>query len=221
MNIIILGIPGSGKGTQCDLLSKKLMIPAISTGHILRQVIKGASTPTSREIKKTMVSGQLVSDEIMIQLVTKRLQEDDCKKGFLLDGFPRTMAQGQMLYANKIRIDYVFELMVSAQEVQKRMHGRLIHRPSGRIYNMHSNPPQQSGLDDITGEPLCARLDDDAKTVLHRLDIYHQQTEPLIEFYKSLKEQNDVLIGSIHKIIGTQPVTTLHRHLLNLIQQPT
>jgi adenylate kinase len=217
MNIVLLGIPGSGKGTQCDLLSKKLNIPQISTGQLLRDLLKTGTHHLATEIKSTMIAGQLVSDEIMIEILTDRIKQDDCKQGFLLDGFPRTMAQGKMLHDNEIRLDYVFELIVDEQEIVKRLHGRLIHRPSGRVYNINSNPPKAAGLDDVTGEPLIARLDDGADTVIHRMQVYRTQTEPLMHYYKTLCHNNDPLVGFAQKIIGNQPVKSLHRHLMGLI----
>ncbi|MGH1426373.1 MAG: adenylate kinase [Arenicella sp.] len=188
MRLILLGGPGAGKGTQANFITEKYGIPQISTGDMLRAAVK-AGTPMGIEAKKIMDAGGLVSDEIIIGIVKDRLQEDDCKAGYLLDGFPRTLPQADAMKANNIDIDYVVEIAVDDAEIIKRMSGRRVHLSSGRTYHLVYNPPKQDGLDDVTGEELIQREDDQEETVKKRLDIYHEQTEPLVEYYSSWAKQ--------------------------------
>ncbi len=189
MRLILLGGPGAGKGTQANFITEKYGIPQISTGDMLRAAVK-AGTPMGIEAKKIMDAGGLVSDEIIIGIVKDRLQEDDCKAGYLLDGFPRTLPQADAMKANNIDIDYVVEIAVDDAEIIKRMSGRRVHLSSGRTYHLVYNPPKQDGLDDVTGEELIQREDDQEETVKKRLDIYHEQTEPLVEYYSSWAKQD-------------------------------
>lgn len=185
MRIILLGCPGAGKGTQAKFICNKYQIPQISTGDMLRSAVK-AGTPLGMAVQKIMETGALVSDEIIIELVKDRIKQPDCKKGFLLDGFPRTIPQAQAIEASGIYIDYVLEIRVEDEEIVRRLSGRWVHNASGRIYHDLYNPPKIKGQDDITCEPLIQREDDKEATVRKRLEIYHQHTKPLINFYKDL-----------------------------------
>ena len=182
MRMILLGPPGAGKGTQATYLTKHFGIPQISTGDMLRAAVK-AGTPLGLAAKKIMDSGALVSDDIIIGLVKERLKQPDCAKGYLFDGFPRTIPQAEALRDAKVAIDYVIEIDVPAEEIIVRMGGRRAHLASGRTYHVKFNPPKVAGRDDVTGEPLVQRDDDREETVRKRLDVYQAQTRPLVEFY--------------------------------------
>ena len=182
MKIILLGGPGAGKGTQAEFISKKYDIPKISTGDMLRAAVK-SGTHLGKEAKVIMDTGGLVSDRIILGLITERVAEQDCKNGFLLDGFPRTIPQAEGLDEIGTGIDYVAEIRVDDEEIVKRMSGRRVHEASGRTYHVEFNPPKIEGKDDSTGEELVQRDDDKEATVRKRLQIYHQQTEPLVEYY--------------------------------------
>jgi len=203
MRIILLGGPGAGKGTQANYMKDKFGIPQISTGDMLRAAVK-AGTPLGIEAKKVMDSGGLVSDEIILGLVKERITEPDCKNGFLFDGFPRTIPQAESLKANGVEIDAVVEIDVDDNEIIKRMSGRRVHLASGRTYHLIYNPPKVEGKDDETGEDLIQRDDDNEDTVRKRLDIYHEQTEPLIAFYSNygsgLKYVKINGVGSVEEI---------------------
>jgi len=183
MRIILLGPPGAGKGTQARVLMEALGIPQISTGDMLRAAVK-AKTPLGLAAEKVMLSGGLVSDEIIIELVKQRIADEDCVKGFLLDGFPRTTAQAEALRQQNIKIDYVIVMDVEDNEIIERMAGRLVHPGSGRVYHRKYNPPQNSGHDDVTNEPLIQRADDQEETVRKRLAVYRDQTSPLLAYYQ-------------------------------------
>lgn len=182
MRIILLGGPGAGKGTQANYIKEKYNIPQISTGDMLRAAVK-AGTPLGIEAKKIMDAGGLVSDEIILGLVKDRIQEPDCGNGFLLDGFPRTIPQAEGLKAQGVEIDSVVEIDVDDSEIIRRMSGRRVHPASGRTYHVVFNPPRVEGKDDETGEELIQRDDDQEETVRQRLKVYHEQTEPLVEYY--------------------------------------
>lgn len=181
MKIILLGGPGAGKGTQANYIKERYSIPQISTGDMLRAAVK-AQSPMGIEAKKVMDAGGLVSDEIILGLIDERIKQDDCANGFLFDGFPRTLEQADALKA-KVDIDAVVEIDVDDAEIIKRMSGRRVHLASGRTYHVIFNPPKQEGKDDETGEDLIQRDDDQEETVKKRLEVYHDQTEPLIEYY--------------------------------------
>lgn len=183
MHVILLGPPGAGKGTQAQFIVAACGIPQISTGDMLRAAVK-AGTPLGVAAKQVMDSGALVSDDIIIGLVQERIAQPDCARGFLLDGFPRTTAQAEALREAHIDIDCVIELVVPDEDIVARMSGRLVHPASGRVYHRTHNPPKVAGHDDITGEPLIQREDDQEHTVRHRLAVYHAQTKPLIEYYR-------------------------------------
>jgi len=184
MRIILLGGPGAGKGTQANYIKDKYNIPQISTGDMLRAAVKDG-TPLGVEAKKVMDAGGLVSDDIILGLVKERIAQDDCANGFLFDGFPRTLAQAESLKVQGVDIDAVVEIDVDDEEIIKRMSGRRAHLASGRTYHIVFNPPKEEGKDDQTGEPLVQRDDDQEDTVRQRLKVYHDQTEPLIEYYSS------------------------------------
>jgi adenylate kinase len=186
MRIILLGPPGAGKGTQARNLTEKYGIPQISTGDMLRGAVK-AGTAMGAEVKAVMEAGGLVSDDIIVALVKERIEEPDCVNGFLFDGFPRTIPQAQAMLDAGVKIDYVVEIDVDDNDIVARMNGRRVHLASGRTYHVIYNPPRQEGVDDETGEPLVLRKDDEEETVRHRLAVYHQQTEPLVAFYRGLQ----------------------------------
>ncbi len=188
MRIILLGGPGAGKGTQANYIKERYGIPQISTGDMLRAAVK-AGTPLGIEAKKVMDAGGLVSDEIILGLVKERISEDDCKNGFLFDGFPRTFAQAEALREQGVDIDAVVEIDVDDEEIIKRMSGRRVHPDSGRTYHVVFNPPKVEGKDDVTGEPLVQRDDDKEEIVRKRLHVYHDQTEPLIGYYSKWAEE--------------------------------
>ncbi len=182
MRVILLGGPGAGKGTQANYIKDKYNIPQISTGDMLRAAVK-AGTPLGVEAKKVMDAGGLVSDDIILGLIDERLKQDDCKNGYLFDGFPRTLAQADSLKNNGVPVDAVVEIDVDDAEIIKRMSGRRVHLASGRTYHVTFNPPKVAGKDDETGEDLVQRDDDQEDTVKERLKVYHEQTEPLINYY--------------------------------------
>lgn len=182
MRLILLGAPGAGKGTQAAFLCKKYGIPQISTGDMLRAAVK-AGTPLGLEAKAVMESGGLVSDDLIINLVKERIALDDCAKGFLFDGFPRTLPQADAMKAAGVKLDYVLEIDVPFSDIIERMSGRRSHPASGRIYHVKFNPPKLEGKDDVTGEDLVQRKDDEEETVRKRLDVYSQQTRPLVDYY--------------------------------------
>lgn len=184
MKIILLGAPGAGKGTQAQFLTKKYDIPQISTGDMLRAAIK-AGTDMGKMAKEFMDAGKLVTDEIIIGLVKDRIAEDDCKNGFLLDGFPRTVPQADAVTDAGIELDAIIEIDVADEEIIKRMSGRRVHSDSGRTYHLIYNPPKVDGKDDETGEDLIQRPDDKEEIVKDRLDVYHEQTQPLVAYYQA------------------------------------
>lgn len=185
MKILLLGPPGSGKGTQAKLISEQFGIPQISTGDMLRVAVK-AQTPLGLAAMKIMEAGELVSDNIILGLVTERLGNPDCQHGYLLDGFPRTIAQAEGMRVAGIEIEFIVELQVDDEEIVRRLSGRRIHEASGRTYHVDFNPPKVKDRDDLTREPLLQRADDREATVRNRLQVYHRQTAPLIEFYSAL-----------------------------------
>jgi len=184
MRIILLGAPGAGKGTQAKFIMDAFDVPQISTGDMLRAAVK-AGTSLGLKVKDIMTSGGLVSDEIIIDLVKERIKNDDCKNGFLFDGFPRTIPQAEALFSSGVEIDHVVEIYVEDSVIISRLGGRRVHESSGRVYHIEYNPSQSAGHDDETGEPLVHREDDQEDTVRKRLDVYHEQTEPLVGYYDS------------------------------------
>ncbi len=199
MKIILLGAPGVGKGTQAQFLIESLGIPQISTGDMLREAIKN-ETPLGLKVKAVMESGALVTDDIIIDLVKERITKADCANGYLFDGFPRTIPQAEALVAQGIAIDRVIEIAVPEAEIVKRLSGRRVHIDSGRVYHVEFSPPAVEGKDDVTGEDLTHRDDDKEETILERLRVYTEQTEPLVGFYKAMAEKNPSL--RYHEIDG-------------------
>ncbi len=215
MRIILLGPPGAGKGTQAQNITKAFNIPQISTGDMLRAAIK-AGTELGKQAKAVMDAGKLVSDEIILGLVKERIAKDDCKNGFLFDGFPRTIPQAQALVDNGIEIDAVVELQVPDEKIVNRMSGRRVHLASGRTYHIVYNPPKVEGKDDVTGEPLVIRPDDEESTVRNRLKVYHEQTEPLVAFYKELSKTAATKYVAVDgnrdvKVISDEIISTLKK----------
>ncbi|WP_144162986.1 adenylate kinase [Paraburkholderia sp. BCC1885] len=190
MRLILLGAPGAGKGTQATFIKEKFGIPQISTGDMLRAAVK-AGTPLGVEAKRFMDAGELVSDELIINLVKERLKEADCANGYLFDGFPRTLPQAEAMKHAGVAIDYVLEIDVPFDEIIVRMSGRRVHAASGRTYHVKFNPPKVENTDDVTGEPLIQRDDDKEETVKKRLDVYVAQTKPLIEYYTTWAKNGD------------------------------
>lgn len=201
MRLILLGAPGAGKGTQAQYITEKFNIPQISTGDMLRAAVK-AGTPLGMEAKKIMDEGGLVSDGIILGLVKERIQEPDCANGFLFDGFPRTIPQAEALREQGVDIDFVIEVDVADEEIIKRMSGRRVHPASGRTYHVVFNPPKVEGKDDVTGDDLIQREDDNEATVRTRLDVYHSQTKPLVEFYSGWAATGDSHAPKYERIAG-------------------
>lgn len=212
MKIILLGPPGAGKGTQANLIKDKFNIPQISTGDMLRAAVK-AGTPLGLEAKKVMDAGGLVSDELILGLVKERVNEADCKNGYLLDGFPRTIAQADGMVGLGIDVEYVVEITVEDSAIISRMSGRRAHLASGRTYHVEFNPPKVEGKDDVTGEDLVQRDDDKEETVRNRLDIYHEQTSPLVEHYTNLAKQEGTKIKYV-SVNGMQDVNDVTNDIL-------
>jgi adenylate kinase len=213
MRIILLGAPGAGKGTQAQFLMNKYGIPQISTGDMLRAAIK-EGTELGLEAKKVMDAGQLVSDELIIGLVKERIAKEDCANGFLLDGFPRTIPQADAMKENGISVDYCLEFDVPDEVIVDRMSGRRVHPGSGRVYHIVYNPPKEEGKDDVTGEELVIRPDDEAETVRKRLAIYHEQTQPLVDYYKAEADAGNTKFATID---GTQEVETVSGKLAEIL----
>jgi len=205
MRLILLGPPGAGKGTQSAFLTKHYGIPQISTGDMLRAAVK-AGTPLGLAAKKVMDTGALVSDDIIIGLVKERLKQPDCVQGYLFDGFPRTIPQAEAMRDAGVRIDYVLEIDVPAEDIVLRMSGRRAHLASGRTYHVKFNPPKVEGKDDISGEPLVQREDDREETVKKRLEVYQAQTRPLVEFYGRWAAAGSAGAPRYRKISGQGPV---------------
>jgi len=216
MRIILLGAPGAGKGTQAQFLTKKFNIPQISTGDMLRAAIK-AGSELGIKAKQAMDAGQLVSDEIIIGLVKDRIAEDDCKNGYLLDGFPRTLPQADAVTNAGIKIDAVIEIDVPDDEIVKRMSGRRAHLSSGRTYHIVYNPPKIEGKDDITGEDLVQRDDDKEEVVLDRLKVYHELTKPLVGYYKQQAQSNDGL--KYICVDGMADIDDVQNSIISALQQ--
>jgi adenylate kinase len=205
MRLILLGAPGAGKGTQANFIKEKYNIPQISTGDMLRAAIK-AGTELGLAAKKVMDAGQLVSDDIIIGLVKQRLKEADCANGYLFDGFPRTIPQADAMKEAGVKVDYVLEIDVPDEQIIERMSGRRCHPGSGRTYHVKFNPPKEEGKDDVTGEPLVQRDDDKPETVKKRLDVYHNQTEVLVDYYNKWAQSGEPGAPNYRKIAGVGPV---------------
>tara|TARA_Y100001936_G_C16043323_1_gene653033 strand:+ start:107 stop:751 length:645 start_codon:yes stop_codon:yes gene_type:complete len=211
MKLILLGPPGAGKGTQAEEICKKFKLPHISTGNMLREAVE-AKTPLGIQAKELMDKGILISDEVINALVVDRISKDDCEQGFLFDGYPRTIPQAESLIEAKVKIDYVVEINVPDQEIITRMSGRRVHAPSGRNYHIKFNPPKEEGKDDMTGEELIQREDDKPETVKDRLDVYRDQTLPLIDFYLNLSKKTEL---NYLRINGSSSPKEVSEALLN------
>lgn len=216
MRIILLGAPGAGKGTQAQFISAAYNIPQISTGDMLRAAIK-EGTSLGLEAKKAMDAGKLVSDEIILGLVKERLNEPDCENGCLFDGFPRTIAQAETLKHKNIQLDHVVDIEVDDEEIIKRMSGRRVHLASGRTYHVLFNPPAREGVDDVTGEPLIQRDDDSRETVRKRLDVYHNETAPLIEYYRKWGQNCDPNAPRFSKVSGLGSVEEIRENIFRIL----
>lgn len=208
MRLILLGPPGAGKGTQANFIKERFNIPQISTGDMLRAAVK-AGTPLGIEAKKVMDAGGLVSDDIIIGLVKDRLKQSDCANGYLFDGFPRTIPQADAMKEAGVAIDYVLEIDVPDESIVERMSGRRVHQPSGRTYHVKFNPPKVAGKDDVTGEELIQRDDDQEETVKKRLAVYHDQTEVLVDYYNKWAQSGQAGAPKYRKIMGVGPVETI------------
>jgi len=216
MRLILLGAPGAGKGTQATFLCQKYGIPQISTGDMLRAAVK-AGTPLGLAAKKVMDSGALVSDDIIIGLVRERITQPDCVKGFLFDGFPRTLPQAEALKKAGVKIDCVLEIDVPFQAIVERMSGRRAHPSSGRTYHVKFNPPRVEGRDDVTGERLIQRDDDKEETVLKRLEVYAAQTRPLVDYYAAWSRAEPKIAPQVRKIDGMGSVDEITERALQAL----
>ena len=213
MRLILLGGPGAGKGTQANFISKRFSVPQISTGDMLRAAVK-AGTALGCQAKTVMDAGGLVSDDLILDLVGERIAEPDCTNGFLFDGFPRTIAQAEALKEQGVGIDYVVEIAVDDSEIIRRMSGRRVHPASGRTYHIAFNPPKTAGKDDLTGEDLMQREDDQEEVVKKRLEVYHEQTEPLIAYFRAWQEQGDEVALKFVRIDGIGDVERVREDIV-------
>jgi adenylate kinase len=213
MRLILLGAPGAGKGTQATFICQKYGIPQISTGDMLRAAVK-AGTPLGIAAKKVMDSGALVGDDIIIGLVKERIAQPDCAKGFLFDGFPRTIPQADAMKAAGVKLDHVLEIDVPFEAIVERMSGRRSHTASGRTYHVKFNPPKADGKDDVTGEPLIQREDDKEETVKKRLEVYAAQTRPLVDYYSAWARSDPAGAPKYHRISGTGSVEEITQRAL-------
>ncbi len=218
MRLILLGGPGAGKGTQANFIKDKHQIPQISTGDMLRAAIK-AGSELGKKAKGYMDSGGLVPDEVIIGLVKERIQEADCQKGFLFDGFPRTIPQADAMKDAGVSLDAVVDINVPDAEIIKRMSGRRVHLASGRTYHVTFNPPRVEGKDDVTGEALIQRDDDQEETVRKRLDVYHAQTEPLINYYKSWESSGETAAPKYIRVEGVGKVEEIRDRIYSALDE--
>ena len=214
MRIILLGAPGAGKGTQAHFICEQYGIPQISTGDMLRAAVK-AKNELGMQVQTVMSSGELVTDDIIIELVKARISEDDCVNGFLFDGFPRTIPQAQAMVDQNVLIDVVLEISVPDDEIVRRLSGRRVHLDSGRVYHVTFNPPKVDGEDDVTGEKLIQRDDDKEDTVRNRLTVYHQQTEPLVNFYTELSGSGCNI--NVVKVNGVSEVNAIKEEIFKAL----
>ncbi len=214
---MLLGPPGAGKGTQAQLLVSHFHIVQISTGDMLRAAMRD-NTPLGQTVKQAVDAGALVSDDIIIDLVKERITKADCRHGFLFDGFPRTIAQADALRHQKVRLDHVINIFVPDEDIILRMSGRLVHAASGRVYHHIFNPPKNAGVDDVTNEPLIARLDDHEDTVRKRLMIYHEQTQPLLKYYRDWSNSGDSDAPKFHSVDGIGTPSDVQQRILHAIK---
>jgi adenylate kinase len=216
MKLILLGAPGAGKGTQATFICQKYGIPQISTGDMLRAAVK-AGTPLGLQADAVMKSGGLVSDDLIINLVKERIAQPDCAKGFLFDGFPRTIPQADAMKAAGVALDYVVEIDVPFEAIIERMSGRRSHPASGRTYHVKFNPPKVEGKDDVTGEPLVQRPDDQEETVKKRLDVYSAQTRPLVDYYSSWAAKDAAAAPKYRKVAGIGEVDEIKNRVFDAL----
>lgn len=217
MRLILLGPPGAGKGTQAAFITEAFDIPQISTGDMLRAAVK-AGTPLGRKVEEVMNSGSLVSDDIIIELIKERTAQEDCRNGFLFDGFPRTIPQADSLKEQGIKIDYVVEIAVDDEEIVERLSGRRIHEPSGRVYHEKYNPPKTPDVDDQTGEALIQRDDDKEETVRNRLRVYHAETAPLVHYYQDLETSEPEKAPKFVRIEGVGSMEDIRDRILSVLR---
>ncbi|MBF8221804.1 adenylate kinase [Halomonas sp. 328] len=217
MRLILLGAPGAGKGTQAQFICERFKIPQISTGDMLRAAVKEGSE-LGLKVKEIMTSGGLVSDEIIIALVKERIAQPDCENGFLFDGFPRTIPQAEAMKEAAVKIDHVLEIAVDDEEIVKRLAGRRVHPGSGRVYHVEYNPPKETGKDDVTGEALIQRDDDQESTVRNRLAVYHDQTAPLVDYYQQWAKQDAAAAPAYHRVEGVGSVDDITRQVIEALE---
>ncbi|MCK0744472.1 adenylate kinase [Chromohalobacter nigrandesensis] len=217
MRLILLGAPGAGKGTQAQFICEHFDIPQISTGDMLRAAVKEESE-LGLKVKEIMNSGGLVSDDIIISLVKERIAQPDCANGFLFDGFPRTIPQADAMKDANVKLDHVLEVAVDDEEIVKRLAGRRVHPGSGRVYHVEYQPPQEEGKDDVTGEAIVHRDDDQEATVRNRLSVYHEQTEPLVKYYREWAQQDPQSAPAYHRVEGTGSVESIREQVLTALE---
>ena len=217
MKLILLGAPGAGKGTQAQFICQKFGIPQISTGDMLRAQVK-AGTPLGLEAQKHMGTGGLVPDAVIIGMVKERLKEADCQNGYLFDGFPRTIPQAEAMKEAGVALDFVVEVDVPDSDIIERMAGRRAHLPSGRTYHIKFNPPKVEGKDDVTGEDLVQRDDDKEETVRKRLEVYHAQTKPLVDFYGNWAATGDARAPKVRKVAGVGSVDAITTRVFDALR---
>ncbi|MGO1343953.1 adenylate kinase [Chromohalobacter japonicus] len=217
MRLILLGAPGAGKGTQAQFICEHFDIPQISTGDMLRAAVKEESE-LGLKVKEIMNSGGLVSDDIIISLVKERIAQPDCANGFLFDGFPRTIPQADAMKEADVKLDHVLEVAVDDEEIVKRLAGRRVHPGSGRVYHVEYQPPQEEGKDDVTGEAIVLRDDDQESTVRNRLSVYHEQTEPLVKYYREWAQQDPQSAPTYHRVEGTGSVESIRQQVLTALE---
>ena len=218
MRLILLGPPGAGKGTQAGFITARFGIPQVSTGDMLRAAIR-AGTPLGQAAREVMDRGQLVPDELVIELVRRRLEAPDCRNGYLFDGFPRTLAQAEAMRSAGVPIDFVLEIDVPDEEIVARMGGRRVHLASGRTYHEKFNPPRAAGRDDVTGEPLVLREDDKEATVRKRLEVYKAQTRPLVEYYQRWAASGDARAPRLLRVPGTGSIEQIRDRALQALEK--
>lgn len=218
MRVILLGPPGAGKGTQAQFIKERFKLVQVATGDMLRAAIK-EGTPLGQKVKSIMESGGLIPDETMIELVDERIHKPDCAHGFLLDGYPRTVKQAKSLAMTGVKLDAVIELDVPDEELLKRLTGRRIHPPSGRVYHVEFHPPTRSGRDDVTGEPLIQRDDDKEETVLKRLKVYRAETQPVVNYYMKLAVSHAKDAPAFIKIDGRQSALIVCDQIFNRLSK--
>ncbi|WP_148253491.1 adenylate kinase [Aidingimonas lacisalsi] len=218
MRLILLGAPGAGKGTQAQFICERYDIPQISTGDMLRAAVKEGSD-LGLKVKEIMSSGGLVSDDIIVALVKERISQPDCANGFLFDGFPRTIPQADAMKEANVKLDHVLEIAVDDEEIVNRLAGRRVHPGSGRVYHIDHQPPKEPGKDDVTGESLVHRDDDSEETVRNRLAVYHEQTAPLVDYYRRWAEEDADAAPAYHRISGIGSVNDITRRVVEALEE--